>query len=158
VRLGKESDVYLKVKLLCVAAFVAAFAFPSSSFAFPSSSFTQCLLPKDMNGVWKSDDGGTYYVRQVGNSIWWVGMSGDGGKTWTNVYHGVRNGSIITGTWADVPMGRTRQTGILNLKIEFTWNNGVAGFSRTQVSGGFFGSEWEFRCPPVNSTVPVDED
>jgi hypothetical protein len=54
----------------------------------PLSLNAQCVAPRDMNGVWRANDGGTYYVRQVGNDVWWVGMSADGGKTWTNVFKG----------------------------------------------------------------------
>ena len=104
----------------------------------------QCVAPKDMNGVWKSNDGGTYYVKQTGNNIWWVGMSPDGGKSFTNVFKGVRNGAIVTGTWSDVPHGKTRSGGILNLHVDGT--NGVLGFSRREVSGGFGGSRWFQPC------------
>jgi hypothetical protein len=101
-----------------------------------------------MNGVWKANDGGTYYVRQIGNDVWWLGMSGDGGRSWTNVYKGVRNGDTVTGTWADVPHGGVRSSGILNLHVAGT--TGVLGFSRLQVSGGFGGSRW---FQPCNDTV-----
>lgn len=131
--------MFQKRKLLVVGALVAVLAFPSSSFAL-------CSTARDMNGVWKGNDGGTYYVRQVGNVIWWLGMSGDGGRTWTNVYKGVRTGSIVTGTWADVPTGRTRGTGVLNLQVEGPATGGVSGFSRREVSGGFGGSWWSQPC------------
>src|SRR5262245_4877920 len=84
----------------------------------PLSSYAQCVAPRDMNGVWKANDGGTYYVRQIGNDVWWLGMSGDGGRTWTNVYRGVRNRDIVTGTWADVPHGQIHSSGILNLHVD----------------------------------------
>jgi hypothetical protein len=121
--------------------------------ACPLWAHSQCVAPKDMNGVWKSNDGGTYYVRQIGNDIWWVGMSGDGGKTWTNVYKGTRNGPTVTGTWADVPRGRVRSGGILNLHVD--GSTGVLGFSRREVSGGFGGSRWYQPCNDTDQT-PVD--
>jgi hypothetical protein len=114
----------------------------------PLSLNAQCVAPRDMNGVWRANDGGTYYVRQVGNDVWWVGMSADGGKTWTNVFKGVRNGATVTGTWADVPHGKTRSSGILNLHVDGT--TGVLGWSRRDVSGGFGGSRW---FQPCNDTV-----
>jgi len=30
-----------------------------------------------LTGAWTCDDGGTYYLRQDGNTIWWAGLSGD---------------------------------------------------------------------------------
>ena len=29
-----------------------------------------------LTGPWYADDGGIYYIRQLGNDIWWNGMSG----------------------------------------------------------------------------------
>ncbi|WP_448272192.1 hypothetical protein [Nostoc sp. DSM 114160] len=63
-----------------------------------------CIASPDFNGIWHSDDGGTYYVRQIGNEIWWLGMSADDGRTWTNVYKGTRIGDTVIGQWADVPL------------------------------------------------------
>jgi hypothetical protein len=131
---------------LSIATFIAVFSCPVLSYAL-------CIASKDMNGVWKSNDGGTYYVREVGNEVWWFGKSGDGGRSWSNVYRGIRNGATVTGNWADVPMGKTRSGGTLNLQIDGT--TGVSGFSRTQVSGGFGGSKWFKTCnDTVNIPVP----
>jgi hypothetical protein len=112
-----------------------------------SSAHALCAAARDMNGIWKANDGGTYHVRQIGNEVWWVGMSGDGGKGWTNVYKGTRNGNVVTGNWADVPKGRARSGGVMNLAIQ--GSTGVASFSRTQVSGGFGGSRWSQSCDDV---------
>jgi hypothetical protein len=111
-----------------------------------SAAHAMCAAPKDMNGIWKANDGGTYYVRQSGNDIWWVGMSADGGKQWTNVFKGVRNGSTITGTWSDVPKGKGRSGGTLNLHVD--GSNSL--LTRREVTGGFAGSKWSVPC---NDTV-----
>jgi hypothetical protein len=50
----------------------------------------QCAAPKNLNGLWKANDGGNYWIRQVGNNVWWVEMSGDGGQTFTNVFRACR--------------------------------------------------------------------
>jgi hypothetical protein len=39
----------------------------------------QCEAPKYVSGAWAANDGGTYWLHLVGNTIWWVGMSGDNG-------------------------------------------------------------------------------
>ncbi len=119
----------------------------------PGISYALCAAPKDLNGVWQANDGGTYFVRQIGNNVWWVGMSGDDGKTWTNVFKGVRNGNTVLGQWADVPKGKILSGGILNLNIQ--GSGGVLGFTRSQVTGGFGGSRWFQRCDDVILN-PVD--
>lgn len=117
--------------------------------AAPTRTPALCVAPRDLNGIWKSNDGGTYYVRQMENDVWWVGMSSDNGRTWTNVFKGVRNGNTVTGQWADVPKGRISSGGLLNLRIQGT-NQSVSGFTRSAVSGGFGGSQWFQSC---NDTI-----
>jgi hypothetical protein len=111
--------------------------------SLPMVGHAQCVAPKTMTGVWKSNDGGTYYVRESGRDIWWIGVSGDDGKTWTNVYKGVRDGAVVTGTWADV-RGKNKGAGMLNLHVD--GSSGVLGFSRREVSGGFAGKRWFQPC------------
>src|ERR1700684_2611506 len=95
--------------------------------SWPRAVQAQCMLPKDITGTWRANDGGHYYVRQVGDEIWLFGQSGDGGKSWANVYHGVRNGTTVTGTWADVPRGAKRSSGLLNLLVSDT-GSAVSGW------------------------------
>ena len=71
-----------------------------------------------IGGVWSCDDGGTYYIRQIGNTVWWSALSGDGGATWSHVFHGQRSGQTISGSWADVPMGQIMGSGTLQLRVE----------------------------------------
>jgi hypothetical protein len=62
--------------------------------------------------------GGKYYIRQLGNDILWYGEEDAVSPTWSNVAHGVINGSTITVKWADVPKGSIMQSGSLVIKIE----------------------------------------
>ncbi|MBF2067510.1 MAG: hypothetical protein IGS39_24300 [Calothrix sp. C42_A2020_038] len=89
-----------------------------------------------MTGVWNCDDGGVYFIRQVGNQIWWYGQSSDGGQTWSNVFQGTITGSRIVGSWADVPKGSIRGYGEMTLRI--------SGGRIQKISGGenFGGSVW----------------
>jgi hypothetical protein len=105
-----------------------------------------CKSSDDMNGVWKSNDGGTYYIRQMGADVWWMGVSGDGGKTWANVFRGTRNGAVVTGQWADVPKGRTHGGGALTLRLA-GGPTSVSGFSRQSATGGFGSVRWGQPCP-----------
>jgi len=109
-----------------------------------SALFGICLVlsgwvgaASDLTGVWSADDGGTYYLRQVGNRLWWFGRSGDNGATWSNVFQGVMQGNHVGGTWADVPMGRIMGAGEMYLNI-VSLDRLVA----SNKTGGFGGSVW----------------
>jgi hypothetical protein len=108
----------------------------------------QCARTQ-LTGVWQSDDGGTYAVRRSGNLVWWVGESKDGGRSFTNVFKGVVNGSTITGDWADVRNANGFQSstnkGTLTLQLDGTLNN-LFGFRKVSATGGFGGTRWSFPC------------
>jgi hypothetical protein len=103
----------------------------------------QCAAPPSLDGVWRANDGGTYQVRIQGTEVWWVGMSGDNGRTWTNVFKGTLTGGVITGQWADVA-GRSRGSGTLTLRV-----SGTAFMERIAATGsGFGGVRWgRGGCP-----------
>lgn len=92
---------------------------------------------QNLSGQWRGNDGGTYYVNQVGNTVWWYGESGDGGATWTNVFHGTVQGNRIVGDWSDVPKGRINQSGEMELQID-----SAGRVSAIRKTGGFGGSVW----------------
>lgn len=102
-----------------------------------ASTYAQCVAPKNVSGMWKGNDGGTYHLHVVGNTIWWMGMSADEGRSWTNVFKGTRNGDIIDGEWADV-RGRPWGHGTMRLRI-----SGTTFMERLENTGsGFGGSRW----------------
>lgn len=103
-------------------------------------------LQEDLTGTWTSENSGTYYVRQVGTTVWWVGQSRDGGNSYTNVFNGSRNGDQITGFWADVPAGRNTGSGSLTLLISRTGAN--VELRKIKETGGFGESIWKKRGPP----------
>ena len=93
-----------------------------------------------LTGVWSSNDAGTYYVRELGNTVWWLGLSVDEGRSFANVFRGTLQNGQISGTWADVPLGETSGNGAL------TVSSGAGGqstaWTRLNVTGGFSGSTW----------------
>jgi hypothetical protein len=102
-----------------------------------SSVHALCAAPKNVSGTWTSNDGGTYRLHVVGDTVWWVGMSGDGGSTWTNAFKGIRSGNIIDGEWADV-RGAAWGHGTMKLRI-----SGTTSMERIGGTGsGFGGSRW----------------
>jgi hypothetical protein len=85
----------------------------------------------DLTGVWAATDGGTYYVRQLGNTVWWLGLSADQGRTFANIFEGTirtrtvddRRVTRIEGEWADVPVGGSgsaRNNGRLTIAGKFS--------------------------------------
>jgi hypothetical protein len=72
-----------------------------------------------LTGVWRANDGGTYYLRQIGNILWWNGMSANDGRTFNNIFKGtiILTTGTIVGDWADVPRGTIMGQGTLTLKI-----------------------------------------
>ena len=91
----------------------------------------------NLAGIWKCNDGGKYYVRQIGNDVWWLGKSGDSGATWTNVFHGQIAGAQVKGRWSDVPHGRVMSGGEMTIQV-VNANN----FKSIHKTGGFGGSNW----------------
>jgi hypothetical protein len=97
----------------------------------------------DLTGLWGCNDGGYYYIRQIGNVVWWYGVDSRNrnSPSFANVFYGTITrsspGDIITGKWADVPEGRTSSSGTLKLMIET--NNKLAAMQQT---GGFGGTSW----------------
>ena len=106
---------------------------------------------EDLTGTWTSESQGTYYVRQVGTTVWWLGRSQDGGTSYTNVFNGVRSGDQITGMWADVPAGRTTGSGSLTLAITTTGGN--VEIRKVEETGGFGETIWKKRDQPQPPSV-----
>jgi hypothetical protein len=96
----------------------------------------------DLSGRWSCDDGGIYYIRQIGNEVWWTGKCEAKGKVgaFANVFHGTINGNMITGSWADDPAGETRNSGKLTLEILGNGKN--VEIKKIKDSGRFSGVIW----------------
>jgi hypothetical protein len=105
----------------------------------------------DLTGVWSCDDGGTYYIRQSGDSIWWFGEPSTNPGAWSNVANGTIRDSIINIFWSDVPKGCTMNKGTLVLSIL-----SKDKLTATDKTGGFGGSNWARiamnTCPGSTNT------
>jgi hypothetical protein len=111
----------------------------------------------DLTGAWAGDDGGIYYLRQLGSVVWWNGMSErdgsplDLGRGWNNVGRGVINGLQIDVEWSDVPRGEIFGNGTLILNIQ---DDGTGKIQIVTVGGeGGFGNEVWTPCSPVELQV-----
>lgn len=123
----------------------------------PTSVITPCD-PKNLTGKWRGNDGGTYFIRQIGDVIWWFGARTlQEGTTFSNVFHGTMaprdpSGSIydISGLWNDVPLGNTRGVGELALRTD------ISGQKLTKVGAsgdGFSATEWIKNCRTLPELV-----
>jgi hypothetical protein len=66
----------------------------------------------ELTGTWRGNDSGVYYIRQVGECVWWFGtevrdiqpgVTGQGG--FANVASGRMVGTQLDAEWADIPLG-----------------------------------------------------
>lgn len=111
----------------------------------------------DLTGLWQADDNGTYVIRQIGDTIWWLGLSKDSalhpqldsedgvfypGLTFCNVYSGKMIEQLVFGQWSDVPRGATAGRGDMTL-IYVDGNPNEQQLLKDTGSGDFFGgSTW----------------
>ena len=115
------------------------------------------LCASDITGKWNGNDGGIYYVRQIGNDVWWFGTNvfntGSDFNIFSNVLHGTRSGLTIDAQWQDVPLGDTKSKGDISLTIAPTGEK----ISKKSASGGFGGNTWIKKCDQIaKSKLPTD--
>jgi hypothetical protein len=127
---------------------VALYACPSRSLSWDGKSAV------DLTGAWSGDDDGVYYIRQLGDVIWWTGMSGLGGPLalrghdWTNVYLGKLSGLTITGSYADVPQGEALFDGPVTMQLTPTPDGGISLVRMTPDAETPFGGKVLLPCTP----------
>jgi hypothetical protein len=114
-----------------------------------------------LSGAWHASDNGTYYVRQLGSTVWWLGLSRDQGYSYANVFKGtIREGGVV-GTWASVPMGAWSPStyGELVIDGDETATRLVKAFETPgeQSRGGLGASWWNklYDTPGVPAGRPV---
>src|SRR5436305_15187818 len=73
-------------------------------------------LAADLNGYYLSDDGGAYFIRQIGDHVYWFGEDPNG--AYANVLIGTISGNKLTARYWDVPKGKTQGMGEITLTIQ----------------------------------------
>jgi len=122
--------------LICISIITIILIIPQGAIGTASA---QCFL-NELSGIWKGNDGGTYYIQQDGDRVWWIGVSSlKEGTGFSNVFDGQRENDIITGKWADVPMGKTQNNGKLSAICNYV-SGGDDTLTITSSSGGFGGT------------------
>jgi microsomal dipeptidase-like Zn-dependent dipeptidase len=87
----------------------------AGSNAEPAAPATAAPAVKELSGYYEADDGGAYYIRQIGTKFYWFGEDPDG--SYANVLLGTVNGNKITARWWDVPKGKAKGLGEIVLEI-----------------------------------------
>ena len=66
----------------------------------------------ELTGAWAGNDSGTYYIRQVGDCVWWFGTEVRGvelgpidQRGFANVASGRMVGTQVDLEWVDIPLG-----------------------------------------------------
>src|SRR4029079_16070165 len=128
----------LVVPALALAASACGDSNPSPSTPSPSASATGTAVDLsaiacatvdpngvgELTGAWQGDDGGVYYIRQVGDCVWWFATELEtfdgalGQPGFANVASGRVNGSAIDVEWADLPLGDILNGGGLSLAYD----------------------------------------
>jgi hypothetical protein len=112
----------------------------------------------DLTGAWAGEDGGIYYLRQLGSVVWWNGMAGrdrspsELGRDWNNVARGVIKGLQIDVETSDVPRGGALFQSTLVLNIQDDGAGNIEIVKTREVEGGFGNSVWT-PCRPVEQQV-----
>jgi hypothetical protein len=107
----------------------------------------------DLTGAWNGDDGGIYYLRQLGSILWWNGMDGrtgspsNLGRDWNNVGRGQITGVKIQVEWADVPRGGILGGGTMSLKVADDGTGNVKIVKESETGTGFGNTLW-LPCKP----------
>jgi hypothetical protein len=109
------------------------------------------LCSADLTGTWSSDDGGTYYLRQIGEQLFWYGEAAETNPGWANVLVGTVQGQDVSGNWVDVPKGRAGSKGEIQLRIA----PGQGKLGATRKTGGFGGTHWT-RVEPITSIKKLE--
>ena len=108
----------------------------------------------ELTGAWEADDGGTYYLRQMGDCVWWFGTELEevwAGETeqpgFANVAVGHVSGNEVRLEWADIPLGDILGGGTLVLQIG---DDGNQLTKSSETGTGFGGVTWR-RLAVVSS-------
>ena len=102
----------------------------------PGGDWSSCQT--DVNGVWACDDGGRYFVRQIGPDVLWYGEGPSDHPFFANVAHGrMEDDGRLRLMWADVPKGVAGACGALVLQVA-----SASEMWAVQATGGFGGRRW----------------
>jgi hypothetical protein len=91
----------------------------------------------NLTGVWSCNDGGVYYIRQIGDHIWWFGEEPAANPRWANAACGTIRGKSLTIKYADVPAGTS--IGYGTIEMDIVSNDELAAKDKPE---SYAGSRW----------------
>lgn len=110
----------------------------------------------DLTGAWEGSDHGVYYIRQVGECVWWFGTEVEdidlgvtGQRGFANVASGRISGAQIDLEWADVPLGNKVNGG--GLTYAYDEANDTLTLTEQRGGGEPFGGTTLTRIEPPAS-------
>ena len=119
-------------------------------------------LPVDLSGTWSGNDGGLYYIKQIGTCVWWSGVSNfEGqypGQEWIMTFRGTMNeDGVIAGDFVDVKSTNPGSGTItLEARIDQVNGAGVIQLYRTASTGHQIGvTFWQPVAEPAPTEVPA---
>ncbi len=105
----------------------------------------------DLSGQYLSNKLDKYYLKQVGNSLWWIGFDKNN-STLENVFKGVVVGNNVVGQWIDSPLKNIIQNGTLTMKINQGPNNTIT-ISKVPFDNKFSINQLT-KVSPEGKTIP----
>jgi hypothetical protein len=114
----------------------------------------------ELTGAWAGNDTGTYYIRQVGECVWWFGTEVreiEPGATdqrgFANVATGRMVGAQVDLEWVDVPLGNSVNGGGLT----FIYDEELGELTLAEQRGGRqpFGGTVLTRIQPDATSSPT---
>jgi len=121
---------------------------PETGQVRQDSDFNTGAASLDLTGTWNCDDGNKYYIRQIGNTLVWLGESAD--KSKASIAFGEISGNTVALRWMDVPKGDSLGSGTLTLSIDSDDE-----MTLVQGAGDFSGTEWTRSTTYVMSDLKV---
>jgi hypothetical protein len=127
----------------------------------PPANTTPPIEEENINltGVWSCNDGGVYYIRQIGDCIWWSGEELAANPRWANAAYGTISGRSLTIIFADVPAAPS--TGYGTIVMDIVSNNELVAKDKPV---SYAGSRWVRGerttidlTPPVTAINPWED-
>lgn len=131
-------------KLLKISFTVACVTLLLVIFARPVSTQVNGI---SLTGTWTAGNLGVFFIRQIGNEVWWLGEDDPVQPSWCNVGHGTVTDRTLTADWIDIPKGTSRSKGtvVINIahsnRLEVVSQNG--GFAVKEMTKSKPGVEME---------------
>jgi hypothetical protein len=83
--------------------------------------FIFCITPAyaaDLNGVWRGDRGGKFYVQFDRGQLYWYAEQLTRNPAWAHIFQGNLQGNNINGRWINIPKGKLGGAGQLNALLD----------------------------------------